>query len=135
MIVFKTIEVLLDQWLTLCAGAVVLVVICYWATNPRRRLEAQFPNLPGPMPLPFLGGLLDSIKVKGQLHLLFDMYCKRYGKVFAMLSFTGEPGLVVTDPEVIKLIMVRDFTSFHDRPVSTDLKFFIARFLLSFCIY
>ena len=114
--IFQSTETL-SQLFTVIVGALALVIFYYWATNPRRKLETLFPNLPGPKPLPFLGGLLDSIKVKGQLHLLFDMYCKKYGKVFAMVSFTGEPGLVVTDPEIIRHIMVKDFTSFHDRPV------------------
>ena len=108
-----------DRWLTISAGAITLFAVCYWATNPKRTLNARFPGLPGPKPLPIIGGLLDSIKVKGQLHLLFDAYCKKYGKIFSMVSFTGDPGLVVTDPEAIKQIMVKDFTSFHDRPVST----------------
>ena len=111
-------RVFADQWFSLLVGGTVLVFLYYWGTNKRRMLEAQFPGLPGPKPLPFIGNLLDLIRHKGQFHLQFDDYYNTYGKFFAMASFTGKPALVVAEPEVIKQILVKDFSSFHDTPVS-----------------
>ena len=110
--------VLAEQWFSVVVGAAVLFLLYYWGTNKRRMLEAQFPGLPGPKPLPFLSHLLDLIRHRGQFHLQFDEYYKRYGDLFAMFSFTGRPALVISDPELIKQILVKNFSGFHDRPVS-----------------
>ena len=116
-------RVFADQWFSLLVGGTVLVFLYYWGTNKRRMLEAQFPGLPGPKPLPFIGNLLDSIRHKGQIHSQFDDYYKKYGKFFAMPSFTSKSALVIAEPELIKQILVKDFSSFHDRPVSTKRQF------------
>ncbi|XP_026471516.1 probable cytochrome P450 6a20 [Ctenocephalides felis] len=42
--------------------------------------------------------------------------CKNSGKYCGYFLF-GTPGLVVTDPEAIKIIMVKDFQFFHDRGI------------------
>ena len=110
----------MELWLSAVVGAVVIAV-CYiivnWATSQRRRIEAAFPNMPGPKPLPVIGHLVDFLRRKGELHLQFDEYCKEYGRVFPFW-FIKFPSLVVTDPEMIRQILVKDFHIFHDRPVS-----------------
>ena len=110
--------VLTEQWFSVFIGAVVLFLLYCWGTSKRRMLEAQFPGVPGPKPLPFVDNLFDAIRHKGQFYLQFDEYYKKYGKVFALISFTGKPTLAVNEPELIKQIMVKNFSSFHDRPVS-----------------
>ena len=111
------------QWLTLFLGTAILIAVYYWSTNPKRKLEAQFPGLSGPKPLPFLGSLVDSLKAKGQAHLQFEGYYKQFGKLFSVY-FIGRPCLVVGDPQLIRGILVKDFDSFHDRPVSFAVRIF-----------
>ena len=111
------------QWPTLFLGTAILIAVYYWSMNPKRKLEAQFPGLSGPKPLPFLGSLVDSLKAKGQAHLQFEGYYKQFGKLFSVY-FIGKPCLVVGDPQLIRGILVKDFDSFHDRPVSFAVRIF-----------
>ena len=106
-----------ENYFSVLIGTVMLLLLYFWDKNNRNLAKEQFPGLPGPKPLPFLGFLLDTIRHKGQVHLQFDDYYKKYGNLFA-IYLSGKPGLFVSDPELIKQIMVKNFSSFHDRPVS-----------------
>lgn len=105
---------------TIIIGLIVMVVLWWYGTRKARTLESAFPGMPGPKPLPFIGNILDLIASKGQVHVHFDRYYKKYGSLFSV-SFFGSPGLVVADPEMIKDILVKNFECFHDRPVSIDM--------------
>ena len=118
-----------EPWFGVFVSTALFLILIYRATNKRRMLEAQFPSLPGPKPLPFVGNLLDQIRYKGQIHLQFEEYVKKYGNFFAMFSslnefalfsVEGRPALIVSDPELIKQIMVKDFSNFQNRAVSTQ---------------
>jgi hypothetical protein len=94
-----------------------MFVLYWYGARKARLLEATFPGMPGPKPLPFINNVLDLITAKGQIHLHFDRYYKKYGKLFSV-NFFGSPGLVISDPEMIKDVLVKNFENFHDRPVS-----------------
>lgn len=69
-------------------------------------------GIPGPTPLPIFGNALDFF-----IHLIPDLEMKnykRYGKLFGSFEMSL-PLLNISDPEVIKNIMVRDFGHFVDR--------------------
>ncbi|XP_068743044.1 cytochrome P450 3A8-like isoform X2 [Montipora capricornis] len=85
---------------------------------PFRTLKNIFGDqVPGPMPLPFIGNMLDSLRHKGLMHIQLDEYYKKYGDVFGMFLFGSYPTLVVADLEMVKQVYVKDFQAFHDRPV------------------
>lgn len=108
------VEPLVEQWQTiLIASCIVLFVYFYWIL-PYRCLRACYHT--GPTPLPVIGHLHDTIKHKGKFYLQLDEYHKTYGSVFAMVLFKSSPCLVVSDPEMIKDIFVKEFDSFSDRP-------------------
>lgn len=90
-----------------------------FGTMHARRLANKFPNIPGPKPWPFIGDLPSVIQAKGQIHILFDGYYREYGRLFKA-DFFGLPGLVVSEPEMLKDILVKRFECFHDRPVSNS---------------
>ena len=79
--------------------------------------EIQRLGLPGPKPLPILGNVLQMFWDQGQMHKTFDRLVKQYGKVFG-IYFLKTPTVVVSDPQMLKTILVKEFNSFHDRPVS-----------------
>ena len=79
-------------------------------------------GLPGPKPVPILGNLIDLFRDQGQMHKTVDRFVKQYGRVFGMY-FMKTPAVVVSDLQIIKEIMIKEFSSFHDRPVSTHLEF------------
>lgn len=89
-----------------------VVLFLYWCGS-RGFADLSKLNVPGPKPIPFLGNFLETRKYDG-LHLMHLDYLKKYGKVFA-ICLGGRPTLVVADPELLKLILVKDFPSFHNR--------------------
>ncbi|XP_061191534.1 cytochrome P450 3A4-like [Saccostrea echinata] len=69
-------------------------------------------GIPGPKPTLFLGNLPEILK-KGQLQAIID-WRKEYGRVFGY--FEGyTPVLSVSDPELLKEVLVKDFENFQSR--------------------
>ena len=104
-------------WLAITLVIFSSVFLYLYGTHSARKLKNAFGDLPGPKPLPFIGNLPDAYKHKGQTHLQFDEYYRKYGRLFCLNSF-GNTALMVADPEMVKHILVKDFESFHDRTVS-----------------
>ncbi|XP_052689109.1 cytochrome P450 3A9-like [Crassostrea angulata] len=69
-------------------------------------------GIPGPKPTFFLGNLLE-IRNKGQLQAIID-WRKEYGRIFGY--FEGyTPVLSVSDPDLLKDVLVKDFENFQSR--------------------
>ena len=90
-------------------------MLFHFGTKHSRQLK-PYSHLPGPKPWPFVNRLPHTTKAQGQIHVIFDWCYKKYGKLFVMSSLNVAFG--VSDPEMIKQIMVKDFDSFCDRVVS-----------------
>lgn len=103
-----------EYWFTFVIAFVVGAGLLHFGTKHSRQLK-PYSHIPGPKPWPFINNLPSSIKSKGQVHVLFDQYYKKYGKLFVTSGVTVFFG--VGDPEMIKQILVKDFDSFTDRPV------------------
>ncbi|XP_053205344.1 cytochrome P450 3A56-like [Panonychus citri] len=73
----------------------------YWYRN----------GIPGPKPLPLVGNVLD-IMFKSSFENELD-YVKRYGKIVGVYHGT-QPNLLIADPELIKQITVKEFSSFPE---------------------
>ncbi|KAL9988756.1 hypothetical protein ACROYT_G003239 [Oculina patagonica] len=114
MAFLDSVEPLLEHWQTILIASVILLAVYYYGIVPYQALRAACPT--GPTPLPLIGHLHDTIKHKGKIHLQIDEYYKKYGHVFSMFMFGSKPCIVISDPEMIKDILVKEFTSFSDRP-------------------
>ncbi|XP_078377237.1 cytochrome P450 3A24-like [Oculina patagonica] len=95
------------------ASLVLLAVSFLYWYGTRGFADLKKLNVPGPKPVPFLGNFLEARKYDS-LHLMFLDYAKKYGKVFA-ICLGRHPSLVVTDPELLKQIMIKDFPNFRNR--------------------
>ncbi|XP_078377241.1 cytochrome P450 3A4-like [Oculina patagonica] len=72
-------------------------------------------NVPGPVPQAFFGNIPELKKYKG-IHLMMLDYIRIYGNVFA-ISLGRKPSIVVADPEVLKQILVKDFSNFRNHHI------------------
>lgn len=76
-------------------------------------------NVPHPKPFPFIGNLLDVITLfTGGFHLtkLYNQFQTPY---FGMY-ISNYPYLIIKDPELIRLILIKDFQYFTDRLLSAE---------------
>lgn len=72
-------------------------------------------GIPAPKPTPFLGSIPELAK-KGMFQMDIDNV-KKYGKYFG--SFVGNiPTVMISDPDMIKEIAVKQFSNFQDRTQS-----------------
>ena len=97
---------------TIASLLLLVVLFLHWCGTRRFANLRKF-NVPYPKPIPFLGNFLEARKYGG-VHLMYLDYAQKYGKVFAV-SLGGRPSLVVADPELLKQIMIKDFTNFRNR--------------------
>ena len=110
--------IIVNHWATVAIASAILLLLYIWGVAPYNTLSDLFKNVPGPTPWPFVGHLLDTLRHKMQIHLQMDEYYKKYGRLYKMYLFGKVPCLVVGDPEMVKDILVKEFDSFSDRPVS-----------------
>ena len=69
-------------------------------------------GIPGPKPVPFFG-VLPELRKNGTLEMDIDLV-RRYGKCFGVY-LGNAPSLMVSDPEMIRQICIREFPTFTNR--------------------
>ncbi|XP_063227415.1 probable cytochrome P450 6a13 [Bacillus rossius redtenbacheri] len=73
-------------------------------------------------PLPIVGNLKDMAFLRTtQAEGFKDLYFKFVGERFAGLYQTRIPMLMLRDPELIKQVLIKDFSHFHDRGMPHDI--------------
>ena len=90
----------------------LLVFLFYWRGVASFTLLKAVP-IPGPRQWPYIGNLPDVIKYGGMHSMLWE-YFQRYGRVYKM-GFGRRPTIVITDPEMIKQITIKEFPKFQNR--------------------
>ncbi|XP_021373364.1 cytochrome P450 3A11-like [Mizuhopecten yessoensis] len=90
---------------------VLVSVLAYWYLKLHFGVFERY-GIPGPKPVFLLGNIIEIMK-KGQLQAIID-WRKTYGKAFGYFEgFT--PVLSISDPAVVREVLVKDFTNFQAR--------------------
>ncbi|XP_069132182.1 cytochrome P450 3A29-like isoform X2 [Argopecten irradians] len=97
-------------WLVL----IVVIVALYTYMMSRHHGTFKKLNIPGPAPWPIIGSLPDISK---GIHDFQNNAFKKYGKVFGYYGGLRPQTLVVGDKEMLRQILVKDFSNFPDRIV------------------
>ena len=105
-----------EHWVILIC--VLLAVLIYWHYVITFTQLKEL-GLPGPTPLPIVGNFWALILHAKTLHKRQLENLRTYGRVFGFYLFKT-PTIVVSDPEILKVILVKEFEKFHDRPVSSS---------------
>eukprot|EP00898_Chlorokybus_atmophyticus_P004414 jgi/Chlat1/4974/Chrsp32S04956 len=71
-------------------------------------------GVPGPKPLWLLGNALDLAKEENALNL-WDRWFKQYGPIYCFMQ-GNKPAVVVTDPEMVRLINTKYARALRNRP-------------------
>ena len=103
-------EIYSTMFWTICL--VALVFLIYWRGVASFSLLKDLP-IPGPRQWPYVGNLPDVVRFGGMHNMLWE-YFQRYGRVYKM-GFGRRPTIVVTDPEMIKQITIKEFPKFHNK--------------------
>jgi len=83
----------------------------YWKRLGFKQLNPQF----------FFGDAKRLLTFKSSLGEYYaDVYEKYKNHKMIGVYLSYSPALVVTDPKIVQDIMIRDFSSFHDRPLPVD---------------
>lgn len=100
-----------DHWITLLIGFLIFLSyrFCVVPFTVFKKL-----GIKGPTPLPFFGNSIQNQFNPSIVPQCQISWCKRYGRVFGIYIFR-QPFLVVADPDMVKDILVKEFTKFHDR--------------------
>ncbi|XP_076284688.1 cytochrome P450 6a2-like isoform X2 [Lasioglossum baleicum] len=106
----------MSSYLELFCGVIALLIVFYyyWVSHyDFWRKRGVF----GPRPHPIFGNLLSLTLARiGITEVVMDLY-KRYKHEPVVGLFEGiSPILVIHDPDLIKTVLIRDFSFFQDRP-------------------
>jgi cytochrome P450 family 6 len=83
----------------------------YWRQRNTPYIEPSFP----------FGNSRDLILLRKPLgHMFADLYKKLDGEKYGGIYTVTKPELILRDPDIIKNVLVKDFTSFHDRGIFTN---------------
>ncbi|PSN57639.1 Cytochrome P450 6k1 [Blattella germanica] len=106
--------------LLVVAGAFFAWLYYYFTANFNHWKEKGVPYL---KPVPFFGNLMDiGLHRKTQAEGFRDIYKKLEGQMFGGLFQTRIPMIMFRDPELIKHVLIKDFSYFHDRGMPHDVE-------------
>nr|XP_054763220.1 cytochrome P450 3A6-like [Lytechinus pictus] len=95
----------LTWWLVLAVVTLLILYLTWTYTYFLRR------GIRGPLPLPLFGNVLGW---REGIQYAMDDYIKKYGNCCGFYQFLS-PAILVSDPDMIKQIMVKHFDRFHNR--------------------
>ncbi|XP_078037570.1 cytochrome P450 6A1-like [Augochlora pura] len=103
----------------LCGIVVVLLLLYYYSTSTHNFWKKR--GVPGPEPIPFFGNtvaVLFSRLSMGQY--MREIYAKYKSEPMVGVFIRRSPLLILNDPELIKTVLIKDFTKFSDRGMTVN---------------
>ena len=119
-------------WMWALVTGLTLLVTYMFGTWTHDHFSKQ--NVPSLKPIPFLGNIAPIVfRTMSFPDFVFDIYNRlnghKYGGVYQLMN----PFLLLRDPELIKMVTVKDFEHFLDRqvPISEDAEPLFGKALLN----
>ncbi|XP_046385525.1 cytochrome P450 6a8-like [Ischnura elegans] len=108
-------------WLSISAAILFILfyIICTW--NYGYWKKRGVPSVEPSFPWGNIGSLMTQ--KKSTMDMFIDLYKRFEGLPFGGYISVWEPTFLVRDPGLVKQIMVKDFSHFHDRGVIVDEKY------------
>lgn len=100
-----------NYWVTILAGLLVLLLYRH-CTAPFTSFTKR--GIPGPAPIPYFGNSLQFPFRAQEVPRCYKELYDKHGKVLGIYYYL-KPYLMVADPDMIKEILVDEFSKFHDR--------------------
>lgn len=98
----------------LCGIAILILILYYYFTSTFDFWKSR--GVVGPKPIPFFGSTKDLILIKKSMaHFVKDIYENYKNEPMIGLYANRSPFLLLNDPELIKDILIRDFSKFANR--------------------
>lgn len=106
-----------ELWLEIVLGFTLFLILGYrfWTKNYNYWKERNIPFIEVSFPFGAVKDVILQKKFVGLVHS--DMYFKLKGHKYGGFISIRKPGLILRDPEVIKLILTKDFNHFADRGI------------------
>ncbi|BFZ10434.1 hypothetical protein BsWGS_13473 [Bradybaena similaris] len=92
---------------------VVLAILLYWYGSLPFGTWKKL-GVSGPPPRLFVGNMTEMFDERVGVRAAIAQWQKAYGRIFGIYFFRV-PVLIVTDPEILKHVFVKDFSNFSDR--------------------
>ncbi|XP_050445489.1 cytochrome P450 6a2-like [Cataglyphis hispanica] len=98
----------------LCGIAAILLIVYYYFTLNFNFWKSR--GICGPKPIPGFGNFADVLFMRKSLpDFLMELYNNYKDESMIGIFITRRPVLIVKDPDLIKDILIKDFTTFADR--------------------
>ena len=102
-------------------GLIALLLALYYFLKPPNFWEKK--KIPGPKPIPVFGNFFPTAtgrkSVGDHITNLYEQY--KHEPVFG-LYFQTEHTLVINDPDLIKIVLIKDFSKFANRGLRVNEK-------------
>ncbi|KAL2728643.1 putative cytochrome P450 6a17 [Vespula squamosa] len=105
----------------LCGLAMIIVLLYYYLTSTFHYWKVR--GVKGPPPIPLFGNLKDVVFHKMNVtEFLLNVYNSYKDERFIGFFYRSRPVLLVKDPQLLKDILIKDFSSFTQRALNVTEK-------------